>query len=771
MGTRSYRLYLFYLVCLLPFVVFGAVVTLESNQNSPLDWVSSEFPARAAFDRFRERFGSGDLLIAGWPSCRIDSEALDQIESSLRCRSVFFSGDGTWYFDHVVSGRDLLRQTEAAFGRAEAEALRQRLARSWIGEDGQSTILVVSFTKDGLERRGRLVELVKAVIHREAQIPYADIHLAGPVMDGLSVDRASQRSLHALALPSSAVVLLLSWLFLRTLRGAAVILGVATLAQMTTLALVYYGGGTMNALLIVLPPLVQVLSIAGGLHLTHYYRSHEGPRTEAALQAVRIGWLPCILSGGTTALGIASLAGSGLEPIRSFALFGSLGVLLSTALVLSLVPGLLALAHVPPLAHGDGIPNAQAGRGWNRLSAFLERRGAWVVAVFLIGMAVAGMGTRRLSTSVRIETLFAPGSRILADYQWLEERVGSLVPIEVLLEWNETESDWDRQLALIGALEKAIAELPDVDATISARTWLPKQVLDVPTSAIDERQRATWTEATMRAVEDARYLSGGSKQRTLRITAFVSAVKPLDYAAALDQVQNVVTRTLSEHAGGPPPQKIFTGTMPLVHAIQRRLLADLFRSFLGALILVTIVMTLVQGGMGAGLVVMLPNLFPIVIVFGLLGWKDQPLDIGSVMTASVAIGIAVDDTIHFLTAYHRSREQGRSASCSVIHAYHLCGRAMFQTSAVCGLGMLIFALSDFVPTRRFAWMMAVQLGLALLGDLILLPALLLASSSVRRPPHRTETTSRHPSVPVFPRRRRYPTHTHLPLSPPSPHPS
>ncbi|HBJ38746.1 MAG TPA: hypothetical protein DDZ51_29145 [Planctomycetaceae bacterium] len=168
-----------------------------------------------------------------------------------------------------------------------------------------------------------------------------------------------------------------------------------------------------------------------------------------------------------------------------------------------------------------------------------------------------------------------------------------------------------------------------------------------------------------------------------------------------------------------------SGLMPLVHEIQRQLLHDLFASFLTAFGLIAFGMTIVQAGVISGLIAMIPNVFPSLALFGLLGWENYPIDIGSIMTASVAMGIAIDDTLHFLSFYGRCMDAGASREGAVLAAYQHCGRAMIQTTLICGAGLSVFAFSDFVPTARFAWMMIALLFTALIGDLVLLPALLL----------------------------------------------
>jgi predicted RND superfamily exporter protein len=164
--------------------------------------------------------------------------------------------------------------------------------------------------------------------------------------------------------------------------------------------------------------------------------------------------------------------------------------------------------------------------------------------------------------------------------------------------------------------------------------------------------------------------------------------------------------------------------MPLVHAIQNTLLSDLFWSFLSACALILVVMMIVERGFFAGMVAMITNVFPMILMFGFLGWTRTPLDIGSVMTASIALGMAIDGTLHFLTFYRRSIDAGLESTAAVYAAFEHCAAAMTESTIVCALGILIFSLSSFAPTSRFSWMLAALMMAALAGDLVLLPAML-----------------------------------------------
>lgn len=182
-----------------------------------------------------------------------------------------------------------------------------------------------------------------------------------------------------------------------------------------------------------------------------------------------------------------------------------------------------------------------------------------------------------------------------------------------------------------------------------------------------------------------------------------------------------------EHPASPGPpiaQATFCGGVPLVHQAQHELLADLLESYLTAFVLIALVFGMILRRGTAALLAMLPNLVPTIGVFGLLGWLGYRVEIGSMLTASTALGIAVDGTLHYLTWFRRGIRRGETPRGAIQYAYQHCGLAVAQTTLICSLGLLVFAGSPFLPIARFAWLMFTLLSVALACDLILLPAIL-----------------------------------------------
>ena len=181
----------------------------------------------------------------------------------------------------------------------------------------------------------------------------------------------------------------------------------------------------------------------------------------------------------------------------------------------------------------------------------------------------------------------------------------------------------------------------------------------------------------------------------------------------------------------------YSGIVPIVYKAQRSLLQSLVDSICLAFVMIAFVMMLllrdwkrrVSAGnllnVTGGLVAMLPNVFPVVLIFGLMGHIGREVDIGSMMTASVAMGVAVDDTIHFMTWFRKGLRDGMNRTNAVRLAYRRCGAAMTQTTFIGGLGICVFGLSTFTPTQQFGVLMLLLLVAALVGDLIFLPAILI----------------------------------------------
>ena len=722
-----------------PVIARSAVAVLRVESTTAIEWVPRDFAPRRAYEEFVREFESGDVVVLSWPGCELGSPTLDRlVEAAAGDRGPRDAAGRPW-FDAVATGSSVLERLMApplALDREEAIA---RLRGVLVGPDGRATCVVIGFTRAGLADRRSAMQWITDTVRRIATVDDAAVHMAGPVVDCVTVDEASNGSFDTFAAPAGLVVLLLTWWSLRSFGYACLVFLLSLWCVGLSFTTLHFWGDRMNPVLIVMPVLVLVLGVSAGIHLVNYLVESlaEGGSRGVATRAVRLGWLPCLLSAGTTAIGLFSLVVSELEPIRTFGFHGSIAVMATLACMFLVLPGIFERWPTPPRRGRADVGSAGIARPF---ATAVIRRAPLVVLAFFAAMAAAGAGVPRIRTSVRIDTLFNADSKVIRDYAWIEEHIGPLVPIEVLLQFAaDSPAQPAERLDLLERVGEQLASTTSADTVMSAALFLPDLPPGAgPLASARRRVAARKLERSLTAIDDMKYIRGRDGVQLWRATARISALRDVDYGELLGQVRDDIRPIVAE-AGGQSRgiDAACTGVMPLVHAIQNTLLTDLFTSFLSACGLITVVMMVVERGVAAGLVSMISNVFPMILMFGLLGWTRTPLDIGSVMTASIALGMAIDGTLHFLTFFRRAVDSGLEPDAAVYAAFDHCSAAMTQSTVVCGLGILTFSASSFAPTSRFAWMLALLLAAALAGDLVLLPAMLVGplGRCFRRSPH------------------------------------
>ena len=210
-------------------------------------------------------------------------------------------------------------------------------------------------------------------------------------------------------------------------------------------------------------------------------------------------------------------------------------------------------------------------------------------------------------------------------------------------------------------------------------------------------------------------------------TRNLSAANVLDYSS-IEFVPVVGARSkITLASTGDSVAKIgavYTGVVPIVYKAQRALLDSLIESTFWSFITITPIMMFVARSFRAGTIAMLPNMLPVLVIFGAMGWMNIDVDVGSMMSASIALGVAVDDTIHFLTWFREELDKTNDRKSAILATYRRCATPTIQAAIISGLGLSIFAFSTFTPTQRFGSLMLAILWAGVAAELIYFPALL-----------------------------------------------
>ena len=772
------------LVFLLPMVVVGAIKAKGNNRNDVKGWLPLEYPETQVYRFFRRSFQGEEFILVSWDGCTMTDPRLELLATKLLPPPEEASRiDRPLYFKTAQTGpRAVERMTSEPLNLDREEAIA-RLTGALIGPpaaarqrsdggaqvddlDRRQTCLVLTLADTARANLHGTIDLIKKVAAEECGIPEESLHMGGPPVDNVSIDKAGQTSVTILFGLSLVVGFFVSWWSLKSKALVGMVLASGVYSMFASLAIVWYSGYPVDAILLTMPSLVYVATTSGAIHLANYYRdqlAETGVQEGAAGHAVKHALLPLSLATGTTAVGLATLAVSDLVPIRMFGIFSALGVVVSFVILVTLMPAALEL-FPPKLRLGkladervaaDWKPMEESG--WWRVGEWITRHHAVVATACLLVMAAVGYGMTRVESSVQLMRLFSPKARIREDYKWLEANLGPLVPMEILVRCDQEscELNFLERMELVERIQREIGGLDEVGSSLSTVTF--GRSLDAGDGGDGmggAAARAFGLGArTKRSVLNRRlvahrqdFLAGdylrdashadGRAEELWRISARVSAVKEVDYALFRRDLQSKIDPILTdlEQKGVTGVTVDYTGLVPLVYKAQHSLLDGLIAGFITDFAIIVAVMVVLCRAASAGLVLLLPAAFPAVMVFGGMGWGNALLkwlgtgnmliDIGTVMAPSVALGVTVDDVVHFMLWFRRGIAEGLDRRQAVMLAYKGCARAMYQSWGVIGIGLSVFALSPFGPTQRFGHMMLSMLTIALVGNLVFMPALL-----------------------------------------------
>ncbi len=725
---------------LLPVVLTGTVRSLKVYKSDIRQWLPDGFEESKTYDSFLERFGGDEMIVVSWEGCTIKNprvrafqEALEQVTVPVKVETdTGVSEVETKLFSRVLTGPDLIATIQSAGVRAAVA--KKRVLGLMIGPDQETTCLL-AYPRIEIPDYQKL-SLVKAYQLAEESVGVlpADLKVGGPTADGATLEAESKRSLNTFLWISVILVSGLTWFRMRDLPLTILVIFFSGICSATSLSILYWCGGKMNLTLIMLPTLTFILGVSGCVHIVNYYRkaSTLGYGIRSADQAMADGMYPVLLSAITTAVGLLSLGTSSVKPIQAFGFYSACGIMASSLVLLFVLPATLYLlrGRISKRFSNDGsMKKRERSTGVSRSTSSLLnlvcRQHGIVVVPVLIGVVILALGTFKLKASVKLQNRFASRAKIIADYRWLEEKLGPLVPMEVEVKFASMVklSRWE-QMQVVQSIERTVKRSTAVNATLSAATFEPyvpsgRTVID----RVNRRAKIDLWQESFDSLVDAKLVRVIDGDNYWRISLRVAALNDIDYGKFLETVTLNVGEQL-EHLSVEGMSASLTGGIPLVYKAQHQILRDLMVSFLTAFLIITLIMMLLLRSVQAGIVAMVPNVFPPLVVFGAMGWLNFSVEIGSVMTASVALGIAVDDTLHFLTWYRRGTVEGLSRFASIRHAFEHCAKAMIDTSLICGLGVTPFLFGVFMPTAKFAALLMIMLMTALPGDLILLPAML-----------------------------------------------
>ncbi|MBP7146387.1 MAG: MMPL family transporter [Acidobacteria bacterium] len=692
------------------------VARLETS-NAPEDFFVRDAAELRRYARLTELFGSDATVRVAWPApAPWTAEGLRrarELEQAVAALPGVLSVIGP--FTH--HGRFLSEwpPPDPASFRALMTANRVDRELGLVSRDGNRLSLLVTFERTGARRQREQLAALDAAVARHA--PAGALAAGMPLLDR-ALDRSAEEVLRRYfpGLAAAAVVLLLA--VFRDGRALAGPLLLVAFVELATLGAMGYAGERLNLVLAILPPLLFVIALATAIHLATRVRQLQGGDGLDAPRAVRlvlaekraaVAWTAI-----TTAVGFGSLATSRVGPVLKLGLWSIAGITLLLFGALTLLPALLATGARPGAARRDGELRARRFR--RRVGWWVVRRRALILggSAALAIVAVAGMPRLRVESNAL--TFLAPDHPLRRAVLSLEREHMPVVAAELLLELPQSPGAGFLEPAALARLRALAGELRGRGLVLGVIG--PADIVDEVAGRLPAPLRGAALAGILRDPAGRAALGqfvapGGA---AARITVFTPMLGHGELSPLFDEMQ----RLAHEHA--PAARASVTGQLPLLLETHHYLLRTLAWSFASTLVLVALVFLLLLRDVRLTLLALLPNVWPVLGVLGLMGWRGIPLDVATVMVASVVLGLAVDDTIHTL-AHFRELAPRVGATGAVVGTLEITAPAYVFSGAVLAGGFAVLGLSDFAPTARFGVLCAVAIAFAVAADLFMVPAL------------------------------------------------
>ncbi|MEZ4743228.1 MAG: MMPL family transporter [Bdellovibrionota bacterium] len=504
-----------------------------------------------------------------------------------------------------------------------------------------------------------------------------------------------------------------------------------------TIGLIGWTGLEMTFMINIIVILLLAVSMATSIHIMSGYGffQRQNYKNEEALNATyKKSGIPILLASTTTAAGLFSFLAVPIPSIQNFGLFAGIGVLLALSLNLFLWPIFISF-WAPSL-------NERQMQNTSSLARFLAshrdrtlNHRKIIIAIFTFSAIAIGIGIKNIYIDTNFVEMIKDDYDIVKSYRIIDKYFGGTAQLDVLVDTGK--ADGVKSVEVLKAIENFSSELEQSQKDVVNRTSsivkAVKESYKNLTDGSDQNYHIPDSDKKVSQVlfnfesadPTSRKLLVEDNWQVARITVSVPSKGTYDYKILLQAIESLAAKHFGALKKSRPGFNIrYTGGIQLMTELLILIATSQIQSFSIALIIISIMLFFLYGSIKMGIIAMIPNVFPIIIVLGAAGWLGIPLDNDTLLVVPIAIGIAVDDTIHFLTHYRAEVLEGLSSSDAIDSSLRKVGSAMTMTTVVLMAGYLVYLFSAYKPLTNFGILSSLAVTSALLADLFLLPVLI-----------------------------------------------
>jgi len=636
----------------------------------------------------------------------------------------------------------------AAYPQAEREALANPLLVGQVlSADAQTTLVLARLQGDSLsvdEVDALLAPLREQIGQAQAQLPGSRIRLTGVPPIRSEIFAAVKRDGVRFVVIGVVLAIAMAALLFRRFWAVVIVAGAPITSALWLMGAMGWFGAKLNVINTILPTLVMVVGFTDAVHLMVDIRHSIGcgiPPLTAAKLAIRHLGPACFMTSFTTAVGFFSLVVADVGVISRFGVQCAAGAALAFIGVMTIVP-LLSSSRIGGRLQ---VPSGFDPLAWHvgQSTKFID----WILdrprLITTLGISltvILALSCLRLYPDHHLTESIPDSNESVQAARHLNEALGGTMSVFVLVEWDERLSlESPEVLAALLDTQSRLREIPEVHyplslvdllSTLPGGGDLQARLRLLPLVPTDVARRFVRPDSR-RAMISLRLDDRGTAAHQSTFAALETAL------AALEQ----------QHPG---VELKLTGTAVVASRNILLMIRDLVESLAMASVIIFISMAILFRSLRLGLIAILPNTFPLAVAGTVLWATGNYLQLTSVLVFSVSLGIAVDDTIHFVNRFQREMEVDGNVRASIERAFAAVGAALISTSLILIVGFGSVFLSEMPPSRLFAMLTVTSVMAALVGDLVILPAMLMwfvpnrvpaRDPAALHPPHATPTSA------------------------------
>jgi hypothetical protein len=545
--------------------------------------------------------------------------------------------------------------------------------------------------------------------------------------------------LHEISLFIGVSLLLTSlifFFFFRSFRATLIAILIVIIGVMWTFGLLGLFNYQITVLTAIVPTLVIVIGIPNCIFLTNKYQQEfiaHGNKARALQRVITKVGTATLMTNLTTAAGFATFIITNSELLKEFGIISSLSIVALFFLCLIIIPIYYSYQPVPKEKHLKhlSLNYTKVFMAWIEKMVKYNRRHVYLVAIFLF--LISTIGAFKIKTSGSLIEDMPKNTGFYQDILFFEKEFDGIMPLEITVDTERKKGVMKLStLSKIDELQKTIEEIPELSKPISILNLVKysKQAYyngnpdyyELPSSQEQSFILSYAKNATKNSQNNIMKSYLDSTGQVARITTFMRDIG----TGNMSKIENTLWTKINIIFPSDRYKVIMTGKALVFEKGTKYLLDNLLMSLLFAVFLISLLMVFMFRSLKMVVVSLIPNLLPLMITAGLMGYFGIPLKPSTILVFSIAFGLSVDDTIHFLAQYRQELTRNNwKIKRSVFATIRESGLSMFYTSVVLFSGFSVFLLSDFGGTVALGGLIAITLAFGMLSNLMLLPCLVL----------------------------------------------